>query len=259
MTEETRICRCGCGSLFETKDARKIFANKQHADRSRNAEYSQPRIITWATIDELRHFSKLDDIGRSKVLLGKTKFSVVMFDIEATHLTANVGRILCCSFKPIGKPVYTLSAQDFRRADVYDDSRLAAAIRDELERYDIIVGWNSRGFDIKYINARNLRVAQRTKKAQYHVDGLWSFKTKAAAWAGLKSVQQFIAPEAPGKTAIRWEQWMRALGWNKKLRDAAMKEIVAHCERDVIVLEEVYRVLVKNNVVRSLRVDGGIL
>lgn len=257
-----RVCKLkGCGHRFETTDVRKVYCTKNHADRSRNAMYSTPGIVPVTTVRELRHFAKLDTEGKRAVLLGEAGFSVVMFDIEATHLSANVGRILCCSFKPLGKKVYTLEGLDprFRRRDVYDDSVLAEAIRDELERYDIIVGWNSKEFDIKYINARNLRADHRTKSAQYHIDGMWSWASKFRAWKGLKSVQQFVLAGQPGKTPIEWEEWMRALGWDKGLREAAMAKIIRHCERDVTVLEKVYKLLAREDVIRSLRKDGGIL
>jgi hypothetical protein len=52
---------------------------------------------------------------------------------------------------------------------------------------------------------------------------------------------------------------MRAIGWDKELREQAMAEIEDHCERDVVVLEDVYRAMVQAGVVRSIRKDGGIL
>jgi len=213
-------------------------------------------------ITELRHFSKLDDAGKARVLLGEGPFSIVMWDIECTHLKPNVGRLLCCSFKPLGGEVYTLHAHEkrFWERDVYDDGALATAIRDELERYDIIVGWNSKNFDTRFINAKCIRAGERIKKAQYQIDGMWSWRTKFNAWSGLDSVQKFALPGADTeKTSVAWAQWMRALGWDKGLREQAMAEIVDHCERDVIVLEEVYRLMASNTVIRSLRKDGGIL
>jgi uncharacterized protein YprB with RNaseH-like and TPR domain len=255
-----RNCRF-CGDLFETKDARKVFCSKQHADRSRNGTYKTPAPVTWENIEDLRHFGKLSQEGKRRVLLGESRFSVVVYDIEATHLKANVGRVLCCSFKPLGKKVYTFSALDpgMRAKDTYDDSRLVTAIRDELEKFDIIVGHNSKEFDTKYINARCLRAGERIKKAQYQADSMWAWRSKAAAWSGLNSVQQFVLPDGVKKTSIAWDQWMRALGWDKQLRENAMAEIIDHCEKDVIVLENVYRVMVEADVFRSLRKDGGVL
>lgn len=185
-----------------------------------------------------------------------------MFDLECTHLKPNVGRILCCSFKPLDGDTYTYSAieKPYMRQDVFDDGRLATAIRDELETYDIIVGHNSKMFDTKFLNARILRAGGRTKRAQYQVDTMWAWRSKASAWSGLNNIQKFALPDnETTKTSVEWEQWMRALGWNKKLREEAMAEIIDHCERDVKVLEDVYRFVVERDVVRSLRRDGGVL
>jgi len=214
------------------------------------------------SIAELKDFRKLSDQGKQRVLLGNDKFRIVGYDIEATHLKPNVGRVLCCSFKPLHGAVYTFNGLDkrFRRPDVYDDGALAEAIRDELETYDIIVGWNSKNFDTKFINARAMRAGGRTKVAQYQIDGMWSWRSKFNAWSGLDAVQKFALPGADTqKTSVAWDQWMRALGWDKTLREAAMAEIVDHCERDVVVLEDVYVTMVKAGVFRSLRKDGGIL
>lgn len=211
---------------------------------------------------ELKQFSKLDDFAKRRILLGEERFSVVFYDLECTHLKPNVGRMLCCSFKPIGQEVYTFDAHQrrFKQRDTYDDSALAVAIRDELEKYDIIVGHNSKLFDTKFLNSRLIRAGERIKVAQYQVDTMWSWRSKFNAWSGLDNVQKFSLPDAQTtKTSVEWPQWMRALGWDKPLRDAAMQEIVDHCERDVVVLEEVYRLIANAGVIRSLRRDGGVL
>jgi uncharacterized protein YprB with RNaseH-like and TPR domain len=248
-----------CGVPVTTTDRRKMFCTKQCADRSRNTGPSPSN--PGGIITDLKQFSKLDEPAKARVLLGKEQFTVVGFDLECTSLKPNVGRILCASFKTIGKDPYTFSALDrrFFERDVYDDGKLAKAIRDELEKYDIITGWNSKQFDVKFLNSRLIHAGHRTKKAQPHVDGMWGFRSKASAWSGLKAVQEYILPGGVEKTRVVWEQWMRALGWDKKLREEAMDEIIEHCELDVIVLENVYRKLVEADFVRSIRRDGGIL
>lgn len=277
MPQFVRTCKCGCGETFTTSDNRKVYLTKKHADRARNYVedpvpvtpigqlYQGTRksdVGTYDRINELRFFSKLNDDGKERVLLGEGGFSVVMFDIEATHLKPNVGRILCCSFKEIGGQVWTFDAhQDaYMKPDVYDDGELAIAIRDQLEEFDIIVGWNSKNFDTKFINSRSARVGGRTKVAQYHVDGMWSWRSKHLAWSGLNNVQRFLLPgNETEKTSIEWDKWMQALGWDPELRAAAMAEIVDHCEKDVIVLEDVYREAVRQRIIRSIRKDGGVM
>lgn len=215
-----------------------------------------------AAIEDLKGFSRLTDGAKRRVLLGEERFRIAFWDLECTHLKPNVGRILCASFKPLGEDPYTFDAltRGFKKADVYDDSALAVAIRDELEKFDIIVGHNSKLFDTKFLNSRLIRVGERTKPAQYQVDTMWSWRSKFSAWSGLDNVQQFALEDAEvTKTKVAWPQWMRALGWNLDLARTAMDEIVDHCERDVIVLEEAYRLMAGANVIRSLRRDGGVL
>ena len=244
-----------CGRPCSSHAPHAKFCSKQCADRSRNIHSDEP-------VSDLRIFSKLSQGEREAILLGEDeRFKVVCFDFEATHLKANVGRILCCSFKPLGADTYTFSALEprFRKADVYDDGALALAIIEELEHFDILIGWNSKQFDVKFINARSMQAGHRTKDKQYHVDGMWSWRSKAAAWSGLAAVQQFIDSGGAEKTSVKWDQWMRAIGWDQSLRESAMAEIIHHCELDVVVLEEVYKKLVEANVIRSIRADGGVL
>lgn len=255
---DTRRCAY-CGKKFETADARKMFCSKQHADRSRNL----PRIpVGTDGAVELADFNRYPTEVKQRVLRGETGAKIVGFDLECTSLKPTVGRILCASFMPVdGTDPYTFTALDkgIKVQDVYDDSKLALKIRDELEKYDIIIGHNSKNFDLKFLNSRLLRTRQRSKFAQFHIDTMWSWRSKASAWSKLDSIQKFMLPEGASKTEIEWEQWMRALGWSKKLRDAAMAEIVEHCENDVRVLIEVFRALVDANVVRTIRKDGGVL
>jgi uncharacterized protein YprB with RNaseH-like and TPR domain len=261
MTERVFDCPV-CGVSVTTTDGRKMYCTKKCADRARNHEPVQLGKPGLDVIEDLKGFGKLSVDAKAQVLLGQANFSVVMFDIEATHLKPNVGRILCCSFKPIGQPVYTFDALErrFKQPDVYDDTALASAILDELEKYDIIVGWNSKNFDVKFVNSRAIRGGRQVKPAQYHVDGMWSYRSKLNAWSGLARAQQFLLPDnETEKTSIEWDKWMQMLGWDAKLRKVARDEIVDHCEKDVIVLEDVYTTLVKANVIRSIRRDGGVL
>ncbi len=52
---------------------------------------------------------------------------------------------------------------------------------------------------------------------------------------------------------------MRAIGWDSQLRQQAVDEIIDHCERDVLVLEEVYLQIAAAGAIRSLRKDGGVM
>lgn len=251
-----------CGREVTSSNPRKLFCDKQCADRSRNLPKPSPGQGGQVT---LAHFSKFPQEIRNEILLGKTEQKIGFFDIEATHLEANVGRVLCAVVKTLGDapPVNSVKVfhaleRKYKLPNNFDDSRLVADIRDYLEGFDVIVGHNSKMFDTKFINARNLRAGQRTKKPQYQVDTFWSWKSKARAWSSLRAIQQFLSTPTE-KTSIAWGAWMNALGWDKNLRREAMDEIVEHCILDVNALEEVYIALVNADVIRSLRHDGGVL
>jgi uncharacterized protein YprB with RNaseH-like and TPR domain len=166
---------------------------------------------------------------------------LVAFDLECTSLSGMIGRILCCSFKDItpaqdGK-VRTFRADKapYRQKDIVDDSKLAIAIRDELEKYEVIVGHNSKLFDKKFLNARLLRAGERPLKPMWHIDTMWVVRTNFRISSKLDNVQQFLGLSEK-KTPIAWEQWARGAAFDAK----AMTEIVTHCEQDVKVLEQAY-------------------
>jgi uncharacterized protein YprB with RNaseH-like and TPR domain len=176
---------------------------------------------------------------------------IVGYDIETTDLSALMGRILCCSFYPIvtqkgvgGKP-YTLRADDkrFRSDDIIDDSKLVAAIRDELEKYHLIVGWNSKLFDLPFINARLAKAGERILRPQLHLDAMWFAGGNSMRIGSKKlvNVQKYFKL-GEEKTDITWEQWQRAAALDRR----ALDEVVHHCEQDVKVLNEAYWKLISS-------------
>ena len=168
---------------------------------------------------------------------------IVSWDLETTNLSALMGRILCASFYPIidGKRThpYTLrlDAPRYRGRSRIDDNKLAVAIRDELETYNMIVGWNSKLFDAPLLNARLAKVGARPLHAQFHLD-LMYYAGGCSMRIGsrkLENVQKFFAL-AESKTQITWDNWSLAAGGDR----AALNEVVHHCEQDVKVLAAAY-------------------
>jgi len=166
---------------------------------------------------------------------------ILSFDLECTSLSGMVGRMLCCSFKPVvwghDSPPYTFrgDSKEYRSKDIADDSKLALAIRDELESVDMIVGHNSKLFDRKFLNARLLKAGSRPLKSMWHIDTMWVIRTHIAMSSKLDNIQKFLGlPIA--KTPITWDNWMRGAAYDRE----AMNIIVEHCEHDVEVLVQSY-------------------
>ncbi|HLA81254.1 MAG TPA: ribonuclease H-like domain-containing protein [Thermoleophilia bacterium] len=169
-----------------------------------------------------------------------------------------VGHILCASFVDIPNcgvcepkvETYRLDDKRFRiRKDPSNDSKLAAAIRDRLELTDIVVGHNSKLFDLKFLKARLAKYDLRPPNVKWHLDTMWTARSHLRASSKLDNLQHFLdLPDE--KTAITWDDWARGAA----LQHDAMDRIVEHCEKDVLVLAQAYWRLLP--MVRTLKRDG---
>lgn len=165
------------------------------------------------------------------------------FDLETSDLKALMGRIFCCSFVPIVPGVvsvpytYNLFDSKYKGRSKIDDGKLCVAIRDELETYNMIVGWNSKLFDLPLLNARLAKIGERPCRIQFHGDMMWYAGGSSMRIGSRKlvNVQKFFKL-GEEKTDIEWEQWQAVAAGDKK----AMKTIIHHCEQDVKVLAEAY-------------------
>ncbi len=165
---------------------------------------------------------------------------ILFMDTESTSLTAIMGRILCASFVSLeGKP-YTFRSDlsPWKAKDVIDDSKLCVAIRDELEKANLIVGWNSKLHDIPLLNARLSKAGERPYHCKnFHLDAMWyaGGSSQKIGSRKLDNVAKFYSL-SDQKTDITWDDWSRAGSGDVK----AMKMVVAHCEADVKVLRGAY-------------------
>lgn len=162
----------------------------------------------------------------------------VVYDIETTDLKGLMGRILCASFYDgLTGEVTTFRADEkpWKGKSKIDDSRLAVAIRDHLESYKLIVGHNSKLFDLPFINARLAKAGERPVQVGWHMDTRWYLNSSSMriGSAKLENAQKFFSL-GEEKTPISWETWQLAATFDK----AAMDDVVVHCEQDVKVLAQ---------------------
>ena len=169
---------------------------------------------------------------------------VLFFDTESTDLKAMMGRLLCASFVSTkGKPYcYRSDVAPWTRPRKIDDSKLAVAIREELEGADMIVGWNSILHDVPLVNARLAKAGERPIKAAgeggpMHLDLMWYAGGNSLKIGSRKldNVAKFFDLKFQ-KTALDWESWQEAGTGDKK----AMNKVVEHCNFDVLVLREAW-------------------
>jgi uncharacterized protein YprB with RNaseH-like and TPR domain len=168
---------------------------------------------------------------------------IVAYDLETSDLKGLIGRVFCCSFKPIVDGVETtpytfrIDQAEFRGRSAIDDSRLCEAIRDELEEYNLIVGWNSKLFDAPFLNARLSKAGLAPLRPQFHLDLMYYMRGSSmrVGSSKLDSAQKFFKLGTK-KTDIDWEQWALTAAGDK----TSLNEVAKHCEADVTVLSEAY-------------------
>lgn len=166
---------------------------------------------------------------------------IVAFDIETSSLDGDWGSVLCASFCPIQSDgslgeVKTLTRK-IRAKDPMDDGSLCEKIKTELEKYNVIVTWNGKLFDVPFLNARLLKAGKQDYNPQMHLDMMWYATGNSARLASrrLDSVAQFFKTEHQ-KYAVDHDTLQRARYGD----EAALKEVITHCEADVRILSEVY-------------------
>jgi len=173
-----------------------------------------------------------------------------VFDLETTKLEGHFGRLLCGSIMEYpSMEMVTHSWPDYEEDfSVGDDSRLAVAIRDEIEKHTISCGYFSKGFDIGFLNARLLYHGERLLKPMLHHDPIWGFK----GWRGvkigsasMKNVAEYLGLEA--KEAPPKEVWVKAGMGNKE----ALKIIISRCESDVRITWDIAQYCLNNRLLKT--------
>lgn len=161
------------------------------------------------------------------------------WDLETTDLSAFMGRLLCASIADAWGTITTRRVTDFPQESPLDDSCLAEWVRDELERYDLLIGWNSFNFDTSFLNARLLRWGKRPMRDMLQIDAMykarWGRYGARVGSSKLDNASRFFRTKDT-KSVVDWDTWNLASMGDEK----AMDYVVAHCEADVLVLRDTF-------------------
>lgn len=176
-----------------------------------------------------------------------------VFDIEATSLKSDQGFLLCVGVLPLGgKPkVIGLHSAGFENGRLNIDKKLALAVRDELESYDGLIGWNSIMFDVPFINDRLTLSGNDPLEKRFHIDIMYMARMGKSAMTSsrLDWVSKMLRV-SDRKTDLDLNTWKEAEA--EALAHFAngrknYEYIVEHCRKDLLVTEQVYERL-KNRV-----------
>ena len=167
-------------------------------------------------------------------------FRMGFFDIETTGLTAIMGRLLSCSIADNFGNLVTGTILDYPGKTIIDDSALAEWYRDQLEQYDILVGWNSKMYDVPMLNARLMRWGKRPMRGDMmHADIMWKARASSSGLrigsSKLDNVAKFFRTKNQ-KSEIDWDTWTLAGTGDPD----AIAEVTRHGRADVLVTRDVF-------------------
>lgn len=167
---------------------------------------------------------------------------ILFWDLETSNLNADFGRLICFGGKFAGeKKPFILSITDsptFKK-DPTNDKWLVEKCANVLSMADEWVTWYGKRFDVPFLSSRLLSHGLNSLPPCPHIDG-WEIARKQLKLHSnrLASVQAFLnLPVA--KTIIRPDHWVKAMAGNRD----AIRYIIEHCEKDVLVLEQAYEKL----------------
>lgn len=172
---------------------------------------------------------------------------VTVFDLEATSLNGNWGRILAAGFKDLGDDKITTYRRDvapWRGRNKISDERMAQAIRKRLAAADILVGWNSIRYDIPLINTRLVANGDRIlnvseKNGLQHID-LMYYARGTGLNIGSSKLSNVAAFFGLGeKTPLEGEIWQLAAAGDTD----AMDQVEEHCAVDVDLTAQLFPLL----------------
>jgi uncharacterized protein YprB with RNaseH-like and TPR domain len=159
-------------------------------------------------------------------------------DIETSNLAANFGIIFSWYIKPLGSDrydKYVLSPDEILRHQ-YDKESMRV-LCEKLRKYDVIVGYYSKRFDIPFLRSHCLKFGWDfpVYGELCHIDLFDTVKRKLRLHRNrLATACEYLGIE--GKTPIDFSCWVKALSGHKP----SLRYIAIHNKADVDILERLY-------------------
>jgi len=168
-----------------------------------------------------------------------------VFDIEVMDFKSGglLNHMICTSVLPLDSDEITTIKLEF--SDEGNDVRVLEETINELCKYDILIGHNIIAFDFNWINSRLMYhdMPQMPKRWLYY-DTYFAAKRMAikSARKSLGFLGDYFKLDGE-KTAVMPVAWQRVASRNEKEFNLGMREIVYHCEQDVVLNRNLFYAL----------------
>lgn len=165
---------------------------------------------------------------------------ILVFDIECTDLRSRWGTLICVGYQWYGqKKVHCPSVMNFpgwQKDMTTADKPLLKHFVEVYNSADVVVGWYSKAFDVKWLNSKCFEYNLPYLAPVTHIDLCFTAKGNFHAGGnGLKNISELGKFKA-SKTPVDSTHWRRAaVGYAP-----AIRAVVAHCRADILMTTEAY-------------------
>lgn len=170
-------------------------------------------------------------------------FKLGVMDLETTGLDADFGRILCGTVKTLGgtSKTFRIDKTSTYKKEPWNDVELAVALRNELNKFHGVVGYNSLNFDWPMLNTRLLTAGYEPINPSVQViDPIWVVRSRMKLGRNTLDRLLSVLKCDEQKLHVGPEVWQRAGAGSKKDLDLIVKRNVS----DVVALEQAFNKIV---------------
>lgn len=174
------------------------------------------------------------------------KFAVL--DIETSNLSADFGFIVCAVVKEYNGPYKVFRIDDYPEwtKQKYNDKGLVRDLVKELSKYDGIITYNGKNFDIPFLRSQVIAYDLGKIKDLFHIDVFYLTRYKLKLHNNkLNTLIQFLNTYRSGKKRIEEKTNINSLYYRQAITGdkRGINELVKHCVKDVLALEQCYEFL----------------
>lgn len=168
----------------------------------------------------------------------------LLFDIETYGMdfNADLGFIMVISYKWLGeKKVHTITRKDkdIWVKDFANDKEICREFAKIVEEADMVVGWNSKSFDWRFLQTRMLYHRLGVLPPVPHEDGLLTARRSLKMRRSLENIGKFFGLKTEKEKMDLHKVWFPAACGDP----VALKQVIKRCESDVLLLEEAHKLI----------------
>ena len=178
----------------------------------------------------------------SEKFLDPRQSRVALLDIETTGLAADFSVTLCAVIKEFGGNYVKTFSVELDAMDILESERIMIdAIGKELKKFDGIITYFGSRFDIPFLRTRAFFHGIAPIPKCKHLDMYFTIRSNTnPSTRRMDRINQILQnsypDDSPTKTNLGISQWIKVL---HSRDETSLEYIVDHCQKDVLILENI--------------------